>query len=189
MPEKYTKVIRKVPIETIIPAILLDILRDTLNTYAKEKKYFKPKIVFGYIEDSAMIAIEVKQADIDKFASIMTHQGHITEAFLIDYYKISREDVYNPTRKRELILIRQTIQFFLSYYASMTLANVGMVTGKKDHATILSTRKKIFKKMDENDDFKKEMILLDLSIANNLAMQSSIFDSSGNYLTLKNHSK
>ena len=100
------------------------------------------------------------------------------EAFLFDHYKVNKDiNPYIKIRNREIIRVRQVIQFFMAYYSTMPLLSIGFVTGKKDHATVMHSKKVILKRIKEGLTFKKEIFMLDLALYKKLGLAKSlVFD-------------
>ena len=69
--------------------------------------------------------------DYDKF-----NMDYIAR-YICDYFNVSIELILYPTRKREIVQIRQIIQFMSKHFTKESLANIGSQIGEKDHATVL----------------------------------------------------
>jgi chromosomal replication initiation ATPase DnaA len=66
-------------------------------------------------------------------------------------------DAYkNPTRKREVVEVRQLACYFLSqYYPEMSLGRIGLLVANYDHTTVMHSKQVVTKNL-KNDDFQKK---------------------------------
>lgn len=81
----------------------------------------------------------------------------VIKKIVCDYYKVDFETIIPPTRKREIVIKRQIIQYFTRQYTSFNLAYIGELTGGKGHATILNSCKIINNLIDTNRSVRNEI--------------------------------
>lgn len=176
MPRSIKIIKNRVPLINIVPPMIVEIIQEQIAKYTSENGICKFNVEFGYIEESVIIDVHDDVIEQGDRGVIMTYQAKVIELFLLDHYKIN-SDVYAKIRNREIIRFRQIIQFFLSFYADMPLETIGFVTGKKDHCTVIHSKKQILKRIDKGNGFKKEMFFLDRQIFKRLGVEKSlIFD-------------
>ena len=76
---------------------------------------------------------------------ISKKKGNVETGITIDfiqdkvckYYNITKEQLHNPTRKRETVQARQIAMYFSKSLTKCSLATIGSKIGGKDHATCL----------------------------------------------------
>jgi chromosomal replication initiation ATPase DnaA len=181
---------RRQPLSTIIPPMIREIIEEHIAKYVKEQGILKYNVEFGYIEESIVIDLEEDIIELSDRAHIMTYQAKVIELFLFDYYKLDKKDkaqstIYYKIRNREILRVRQVIQFFMSYYADMNLAAIGYVTGKKTHATVINSKKRILRRIRDDNGVKKELFMLDRHIFERLGIKKSqIFDIDTNLIDI-----
>ena len=73
-------------------------------------------------------------------------------AILIAMYQLDLQ-----TRKREILIPRQALQYWLKNNTQLTLSEIGKMTGGKDHATVLHSTRQI-----ESFLFMKDRDMLEL---------------------------
>jgi chromosomal replication initiator protein len=185
MPNTVKLIKNRVPLTALLPPMIIEIIQEHITAYAKEHMITKFNVEFGYIEESVMIDVHEDVIEQSSRAFIMTYQAKIIELFLFDHYKTDSE-VYLKVRNREILRVRQVIQFFMTYYSSMPLESIGFITGKKDHATVMHSKKTILNRLKKgNGSFKKEIFMLDRLIFKKLGIEkSSIFDLNANLIDL-----
>ena len=76
--------------------------------------------------------------------------------YLADYYGIPYLTLM-VGRKKEVALKRQTIQYFLTIFTTYTYAEIGYLTGLRDHASINNSIKVIDNEMEIYAIFKVEI--------------------------------
>jgi len=80
-----------------------------------------------------------------------------------DVYGISSSEITSNTRKREIVEPRQAVHWLLRNKAvpnRLSLASVGGLTGGQGHATVLSSCRVVSNRMEMEQDFREEMMML-----------------------------
>jgi hypothetical protein len=72
---------------------------------------------------------------------------------ILDSYHITNEQLEIVSRKREIVTPRQIGHFVAWKMTKETLSSIGFFFGKKDHATVLNSVKKIQNRLDTEKDF------------------------------------
>jgi chromosomal replication initiator protein len=178
MPNAIKVIRNRTPLSGILPPMIIEIIQEYIASYVKENQILKFNVEFGYIEESVMIDVKEDFVEQSDRTFIMTYQARLIEAFLFDHYKVNKDiNPYIKIRNREIIRVRQVIQFFMAYYSTMPLLSIGFVTGKKDHATVMHSKKVILKRIKEGLTFKKGIFMLDLALYKKLGLAKSlVFD-------------
>jgi chromosomal replication initiation ATPase DnaA len=176
-------VTNRIPLASIVPAMLIEIVQEHISKYVKAHDIAKFKVEFGYIEESVSISVHEDVIEQSERSFLMTYQAKVIEIFLLDHFKVKKEDIYMRIRNREIVRIRQVIHFFMAYYADMNLETIGFITGKFDHATVLNSKKQVLKRLQKFYKFRKDIFYLDAAIYMKLGTgKSLIFDSDSNIL-------
>lgn len=96
----------------------------------------------------------------------------LTPQYIIDfvcgYYRTPIDVVFTKTRKVEICLVRQIIQYLMHKHCSFGSAEIGKKTGGRDHATVLNSIKRIKDYLDSNRVFAEEMELLESELITNV---------------------
>jgi chromosomal replication initiator protein len=186
MPRAIKIIRNRVPLASIIPPMIIEIIQEHVTKYVKENNINKFNVEFGYIEESVMVDVNEDVIEQSDRSFLMTYQAKLIELFIFDHYKTDKE-IYVKVRNREILRIRQIMQFFMAYYSEMPLETIGFVTGKKDHATVLHSKKEVLKHIKKGNGFKKEIFLIDRLIFTKLGIpKSCIFDIDTNLIDLLN---
>lgn len=72
------------------------------------------------------------------------------------FYGLDMTTVLNPTRKREIVLARQVAMHSLWRNTKMSLGQIGMCIGDKDHATVLHAKNTVNNLYETDRRFKGE---------------------------------
>ncbi len=76
------------------------------------------------------------------------------EQVVCDYFKLSSDAIKSKTRKREIVQARQIVMYFARTFTKMSLSNIGLEIGGKDHATVLHACKTVNNLIDTEKTFK-----------------------------------
>lgn len=74
-----------------------------------------------------------------------------------DYYGLSLNEMTGATRKREITVPRQIAMYLTREMTGMSLPQIGVVFGGRDHTTVLHSCKTVETNMKENDGLKSIM--------------------------------
>ncbi len=87
---------------------------------------------------------------------------------ILEYYNISYLDFYTnkKCRKREWVILRQKIAWMLNKYSKLSLLQMGIIIGNKNHATVIWAVKTINNLCDSDKEFKKEFEELENHVEN-----------------------
>lgn len=69
-------------------------------------------------------------------------------------FSLTLEEMKSPTRKKNIVLARQTAMYLIRKYFRKSLTDIGLIFNKKDHTTVLNSIKKVEKEKLKNKDFK-----------------------------------
>lgn len=74
-----------------------------------------------------------------------------------EYFSISREQLHNPTRKRETVQARQIAIYFSKELTKNSFEAIGNAIGGKDHATSIHSCKVINNLIETDQAFKEQI--------------------------------
>lgn len=119
---------------------------DTLTAFGcKDALEYFPKLekAIEYYSDQ----FKPKKTVINTKQELITH--HICTVFGID-----PNTVFSKTRKREIVYARQLIATLYRFGLRMSLATVGINTGRRDHATTLHSVIKVSERYEIYGDYR-----------------------------------
>ncbi len=70
-------------------------------------------------------------------------------------FNLPVEDLKSPTRKKNIVIARQTAMYFIKKYLKKSLSDIGFLFHKKDHTTVINSIKKVEKLKSESLEFKR----------------------------------
>lgn len=79
------------------------------------------------------------------------------EAVVCDFYNIKSELIHTASRKRQIVQARQITMYLSKAYTEMSLAQIGSLIGKKNHATVLHACKTVKEQMEVDKTFREEI--------------------------------
>ena len=74
-----------------------------------------------------------------------------------EYYNVDVNTINTKSRKREIVLVRQTAMFLAKKHLDLSTSKIGQQIGRRDHATVLHACKTISNLLDTNKQFRSEM--------------------------------
>lgn len=77
-----------------------------------------------------------------------------------DFYDLKEKEVFEVTRKKEVVRPRQIIMFLLREELNYSFPAIGRIFRGKDHTTAIHAFKKIREEIGSNDDFAEEINLI-----------------------------
>jgi len=83
-----------------------------------------------------------------------------------DYYGLTMENLTGPTRKREVTVPRQIAMYLTREMTGMSLPQIGIVFGGRDHTTVLHSCKTVEANMNKNTDVKAVVEDIKLMVKN-----------------------
>lgn len=79
------------------------------------------------------------------------------ESAVCDFYNIKSELIHTASRKRPIVQARQVTMYLSKTYTEMSLAQIGSLIGKKNHATVLHACKIVKEQMEVDKTFRDEI--------------------------------
>ena len=106
------------------------------------------------------ITLDLAKQMIDKFVKNTTREVSIDfiQKIVCDYFDLPIELLKSKTRKREIVQARQIAMFFSKQMTKSSLANIGLQSGGRDHATVLHACKTVTNLVDTDKRFKNYVV-------------------------------
>lgn len=79
------------------------------------------------------------------------------ESIVCEYYNIKTELIHTASRKRQIVQARQVTMYLSKSYTEMSLAQIGSLIGKKNHATVLHACRTVKEQMEVDKTFRDEI--------------------------------
>lgn len=73
------------------------------------------------------------------------------------YYNIDPKLIYEKTRKKEVVYVRQIIMYLLREYFNLSYPGIGKEVGGRDHTTVMHSYEKIKKQMESDPNLVQEI--------------------------------
>lgn len=80
------------------------------------------------------------------------------ESIVCDFYNIKSELIHSASRKRQIVQARQVTMYLSKAYTEMSLAQIGSLIGKKNHATVLHACRTVKEQMEVDKVFREEIV-------------------------------
>ncbi len=86
------------------------------------------------------------------------------EAVVCEFYNIKSELIHSASRKRQIVQARQVTMYLSKSYTEMSLAQIGSLIVKKNHATVLHACKMVKEQMEVDKTFREEIAEIEKKI-------------------------
>ena len=144
----------------ILPDDVTSYIADNLNSNIRQLEgAVKMIIAYRDIMDDDITVESVKSRLKDMFKGtrelIPTIDAIIEET--AKFYTLTPEDIKGQSRTRDTALARQVSMYLIRKLTNFSLNDIGSVFEGRDHSTVLSSIKRIEKKMAESQDFSGRM--------------------------------
>ncbi|MBD8389843.1 chromosomal replication initiator protein DnaA [Dysgonomonas sp. BGC7] len=133
-----------------LEGIIVSIMAHSL-VYNKEIDLSLARRVIG----QAIKKIEAKKITVDAI-----------EAAVCNFYNIKAELIHTASRKRQIVQARQITMYLSKSYTEMSLAQIGSLIGKKNHATVLHACKTVREQMEVDKAFRDEIAEIEKKLKN-----------------------
>ena len=74
-----------------------------------------------------------------------------------DYYNVDVDSVNTKSRKREIVLVRQTAMYLAKKHLDLSTSKIGYQIGRRDHATVLHACKTIANLLETDKQYRGEL--------------------------------
>lgn len=81
----------------------------------------------------------------------------VIEETVCKYFNVTADQIQSNSRKREIVQARQVAMYLTKSYTEMSLAQIGSVIGKRNHATVLHACKTVHEQMEVDKAFREEV--------------------------------
>ena len=81
-----------------------------------------------------------------------------------EYYNVEVSSVGTKSRKREIVLVRQTAMYLAKKHLDLSSSKIGYQIGRRDHATVLHACKTIANLLDTDKKFRNEMSEIEVAL-------------------------
>lgn len=84
------------------------------------------------------------------------------------YYGLELKHIFSNTRKREIVIARQVMMYFMKKFTRLPFREIGLMISNKDHATVIYAIKTINNLIDSSKVVRSQMEAMEKVIINNL---------------------
>ena len=152
-----------------IPQDVVEFIADNVTDNARDLEgiivsIMAHSLVYNKEIDLALARRVISQA-IKKIEKKKITAESIEEA-VSKYYNISQEQIQSSSRKRQIVQARQVAMYLTKNHTEMSLAQIGAVIGKKNHATVLHAYKTVQEQMEVDKAFREEVAEIERRLKN-----------------------
>lgn len=150
-----------------IPRDVVEFIADNVTDNARDLEgvivsIMAHSLVYNKDIDLSLAKRVISQA-IKKIEKKKITAESIEEA-VCKYYNVASDLIQSSSRKREIVQARQVAMYLTKNYTEMSLAQIGAVIGKKNHATVLHAYKTVKELMEVDRGFRDEVAEIERKI-------------------------
>lgn len=136
---------------------IIHYIAQNVKTNIRELEGVNTSLIAEALFNKKEITIELAKKAVDKIVKNIKKEITIDyiQKIVSDYFQISLEELQSKTRKRHVVQARQLAMFFSKKYTKLSLSNIGIQIGKRDHATVLHACKTVEDLNQTDKQFQK----------------------------------
>ncbi|GIV42704.1 MAG: chromosomal replication initiator protein DnaA [Vicingaceae bacterium] len=142
-----------------LPYDVVEYLAYSITTNVRELEGALISLIAQSSLNKKTITLDLAKQMIDKFIKNTAKEISIDyiQKVVCDYYNLPIDVMKSKTRKREVVQARQVTMYFAKQFTKNSLANIGMMCGGKDHATVLHACKTVNNLIETDKKFRQEI--------------------------------
>ncbi|MDR0833076.1 MAG: chromosomal replication initiator protein DnaA [Candidatus Symbiothrix sp.] len=99
--------------------------------------------------------VKKKEITLDKIQDIVS-----------SYFKVNINDIHSKSRKREIVQARQVAMFLAKKHTKHSFSHIGLIIGKRDHATVTHACKTVQNDLSTDKGFKATVLEIETRLKN-----------------------
>jgi len=84
-----------------------------------------------------------------------------------EYFNVKKELIQSASRKREIVQARQVTMYFIKKHTELSLAQIGVQVGNRNHATVLHACNTVKNYSDVDKSFRSDLDEIDRLLTSN----------------------
>ena len=153
---------------SVIPDEVIEYLAYRIVTNIREIEGAIISILAQSSLNKRTITVELAKQMIDKFVSNTAHEISVDyiQKVVCDYFKVPVIEMFSQSRKRNIVQVRQVSMYFVKKHTDLSLAQIGIDCGNKDHATVLHACRTVENMKATDKVFKEQLEDIDKILRN-----------------------
>ncbi len=123
-------------------------------------------LAFSVVYNKKEIDLELAERIVEKVAKVekrtVTIESIMSE--VCTHYSIDHNSIQSRSRKREIVQARQVAMYLAKKYTDASSSQIGLVIGKKDHATVLHSCKLITSQLGLDKELRTQVEEIEASL-------------------------
>ena len=140
----------------LLPDDVTNYIADNLNSNIRQLEG-AVKMIIAYRDimddDITVESVKSRLKDMFKGSGVLIPTIDVIIEETAKFYMLSPDDIKGQSRTRDTTIARQISMYLIRKLTNFSLKDIGAVFEGRDHSTVLSSIKRIEKKMAESEDF------------------------------------
>ena len=136
---------------------IVDYIAQNVKTNIRELEGVNTSLMAEALFNKKEITLDLAKKAVDKIVKNIKKEVTVEyiQEIVSEYFQLTVEELQSKTRKRHVVQARQLAMFFAKKYTKLSLANIGKLIGKRDHATVLHACKTVDNLNETDKQFRK----------------------------------
>jgi hypothetical protein len=96
-----------------------------------------------YLDENKFMYISDYKKNRNETFSIIDKKAESIIAIAEDFFNMPEQEFFKKTREGLICKIRQVVMFCMKRHTKLSLSDIGMICGRKDHSTVLHAEKTV----------------------------------------------
>ncbi len=142
-----------------IPADVIQYIAETANGSVRDLEGVVNSLMAYSIVYNTGIDMRLAERIIKRAVKIDNHPLTIDDILekVCSHYKVTQQNVFSKSRKRNLVQVRQISMYLASKYTKMPAGRIGQLIGNRDHSTVIHSCNTIEKRLKVDKAFSAEL--------------------------------
>jgi len=146
-----------------VPTEVVDYIAHKIQSNVRELEGALNKITMLARMNGVAVTMDVATQALND-ASMANRRRQITPTRIVEivakYYRCSEKDMRGRGRAKDIVLPRQVAMYLMRQETDRSLADIGQELGGRDHTTVIHGSEKIGKTIEENNQFRTEVLTI-----------------------------
>ena len=140
---------------TIMPEVI-DYIAENVTENVRDLE----GVIVSLLANSTLVNAPIDMELTEKVVGKLVHVKPIVLSaekirdVVCDYFSLPVDEIFTASRKREIVQARQIAMYLSKQYTKQSLASIGQVIGKRDHATVLHAIKAVSDQIATDKTYK-----------------------------------
>jgi len=142
-----------------IPADVIQFIAQNANGSVRDLEGVVNQLLAFSIVYNSQIDMRHAERVIKRAVKIDNHPLTVDDILekVCNHYKVSQQNVFSKSRKRDYVLVRQVSMYLAQKYTKMPASRIGQLIGGRDHSTVIHSCSTVEQRLRVDKAFSSEV--------------------------------